>query len=197
MGSEENRMLSTETQTDPVKVFPVNLEVCSVAIQTDAVEIPETAAKEIGQASENMLTPLAHSLSVSVPLQYFYGMKVQSTVHLSKVLNSMKCIDGWFVLSHEPGCNALKLVRVNGNSVLTLQITSDMCWSVSLQSTQIDCSASRFNALSPHITCITDLQGILKHLNQSKLCVGISDPQFAPVTAKCKGIFTDRSGKLL
>ena len=45
MGSEENRVLSTETQTDPVKVFPVNLEVCSVAIQTDAVEIPETAAK--------------------------------------------------------------------------------------------------------------------------------------------------------
>ena len=70
-----------------------------------------------------------------------------------------------------------------------------MHWSVCLPRTRIDCSALQFNSLSPAITCIDDLQGILTSINQMKLCVGISDPEFAPVAAKCKGIFTDRSGK--
>ena len=53
-------MLSTETQSNPVKVFPGSPEVCSVALQTDAVEIHENVAEEIGQESENLLMPLAH-----------------------------------------------------------------------------------------------------------------------------------------
>ena len=40
-----------------------------------------------------------------------------------------------------------------------------------------------------------DLQAILMVLYQSKLCLGISDPGFAPVTSKCKGVFKDRLGK--
>jgi len=223
--SVDDRTLSIETQTDPVKVIPSSLEVCTVSMQTDSVEIcatetqtdpvkvlpsspqlytvgVQTDAVKICTAeetvpSENLLTPLAHSLFVSVPLQYFFGMKVQSTVHLSKLLNSMKCIENWFVLLQETECSSLKLVKVSDNNVLTLEISSDMCWSISLPRTRIDCFASQFDSLCSSITCVKDLQGVLKFINQLKLCVGIADPQFAPVTAKCKGIFTDRSGKLL
>ena len=53
-------MLCTETQSNPVKVFPGSTEVCSVALQTDAVEIHENVAEEILQESENLLMPLAH-----------------------------------------------------------------------------------------------------------------------------------------
>lgn len=126
-------MLSTETQSDPVKVLPSSPELCSVGVQTDAVNICTT--EEIEQVSENLLTPSSHSLFVSVPLRYYFEMKVQSTVHLSKLLNSMKCIESWFVLSHEPDCGTLKLVRVSAKSVLTLVITSDMRWFVSLPRT--------------------------------------------------------------
>ena len=73
---------------------------------------------------------------------------------------------------------------VNGNNVVTLDIILDMHCSVSLPQTQKDYSASQFNALYPYITYINDVQSILKCVNQSKLCVGISDLQFAPVTAK-------------
>ena len=220
----DDRTYSIETQTDPVKVLPSSPEVCTISIQTDSVEIcatetqtdlkvlpssPElytvgiqTDAMKICAAEEtvpfeNLLTPLAHSLFVSVPLQYFFEMKVQSTVHLSKLLNSMKCIENWFVLSQETECSSLKLVKVSDNNVLTLEISSDMCWSISLPRTRIDCFASQFDSLCSSITCVKNFQGILKFINHLKLCVGIADPQFAPVTAKCKGIFTDRSGKLL
>ena len=73
---------------------------------------------------------------------------------------------------------------VNGNNVVTLVIMLDMHCSVSLPQTQKDYSASQFNALYPYITYNNDVQDILKCVNQSKLCVGISDPRLAPVTAK-------------
>ena len=68
-----------------------NREVCTVVIQTDAVKI--CAAEEIFQVPENLLTPVVHSLFIPVPLQYFYKIKVYSTIHLSKLLSSMKCIE--------------------------------------------------------------------------------------------------------
>ena len=82
-------------------------------------------AEEIFQVPENLLTPVAHSLFISVPLQYFYKITVHSTIHLSKLLSSMKCIENWFVLSRESKDSKLKLVRVSDKSVLTLEITSD------------------------------------------------------------------------
>ena len=71
-------------------------------------------------------------------------------------------------------------MKVSDNNVLTLEISSDMCWSISLPRTWIDCFASQFDSLCSSITCVKDLQGVLKFINHLKLCVGIADPQFAP-----------------
>ena len=54
LGSDDDSLHSTETQTDPVKVFPSYPEVCTVSIQTDAVKI--CAAEETFQVPENLLT---------------------------------------------------------------------------------------------------------------------------------------------
>ena len=40
--SVDDRTLSIETQTDPVKVLPSSPEVCTINIQTDSVEICTT-----------------------------------------------------------------------------------------------------------------------------------------------------------
>lgn len=109
----------------------------------------------------------------------------------------MKCIEKWFMLSYEPECCVLKLVKVSDRVVITLEISSDMHWSINLSRARIDCSSFQCTGLSSSITCISDLQEILTFIDQRKLCLGIADPQFAPVTAKCKGVFMDRSGKLL
>jgi len=79
---------------------------------------------------------------------------------------------------------------------MILEITSDMHWCVSVSRVRIACSVPQFSHVPASITCLNDLQQVLKCLNQMKLCRGIADPQFAPVTAKCKGILVDRTGKL-
>ena len=101
------RMHSTEIHPSP--------EVCTVGVQTDGTG-------EIVQATENLLTSVVQSLFVSVPLHYFFKVKVQSTVHLSQLLSSMKCIEHWFVQSqpdHE--CGALKLVKLSDKNVISHQ----------------------------------------------------------------------------
>ena len=83
LGSDDDRLHSTETQTDSVKVFPSNQEVCMLDIQTDAVKI--CAAEEIFQVPENLLTPVTHSLFISVPLQdkgsFNYSFKQATQQH--------------------------------------------------------------------------------------------------------------------
>ena len=85
-------MHSTGSQTNPVKVLPSTPEVCIVSVQTNAVKI--CAVEENVQVLENLLTPF-----VSAPLRHFFEMKAQSTAHLTKLLNSMKCIESSSVLS--------------------------------------------------------------------------------------------------
>ena len=75
---DELHVHSTATQTDP------GLELCTVGVQTDSIG-------EIVQATENLLTPVAHSLFVSVLPHYFF----QSSLHLSQLLSSMKCRYGF------------------------------------------------------------------------------------------------------
>ena len=83
------------------------------------------------------------------------------------------------------------LLSFSEKIVIIFEILSNLTWSVCFPSTRIECNVPRFSDLPSLITCINDLQIIL---NQSKLCLGIADAQFAPVTSKCKGVFKDKSG---
>jgi len=42
---------------------------------------------------------------------------------------------------------------------------------------------------------ITELQCILSFVSECTICSGNADPKFAPIVAKCKGLFKDRSGQ--
>lgn len=108
----------------------------------------------------------------------------------------MKCIKNWFLLSCdlEPTVCNVKLVKVCEKIVITLEVTTSMQWFVSFPTLRIDCTDAKFNDLPSIIASITDLKKILTYLNESRLCTGIADPRFAPVTSKCKGSFKDKSG---
>ena len=116
-------------------------------------------------------------------------------MELSNALSSLKCLHDWFCLSYEPESSTLKLVRITSKGAMTLEISYNMQWSLSVSRARINCSSAQFAILPSTITSISDLKTVLAFVNKRKVCLGISDPQFAPVTAKCKGVFTDRSGK--
>ena len=121
--SEVDKLCTTGTQTDAVRFSSV--DVSTVGVQTD-----DCTAEENAQAPENLMTPIANSLFLSVPLRYFFELKVQSTVHLSQILNSMKCIE--IVLPYEAESRMVKLVRVSDKCTISLEIASNMQWSVSV-----------------------------------------------------------------
>ena len=181
-----SQLCSIETQTDP-ECFHTTLGLKTVGTQTE----------DRSEVQKNLLTPSSRSLFVSIPIQHFMNMRVYSTIHLGKLLSSMKCIENWFLLSCESESSTLKLVKISDKSTMTQEITSDMHWCISLSRVCIACSAPQFSHVPAFITCLNDLQQVLKCLNQMKLCCGIADAQFAPVTAKCKGNFVDRAGKFL
>ena len=84
--------------------------------QTDTVEV---------HASQNLLTPLANSMLVSIPLQYYLSVKLESLSQFSNCLRSMKCIENWFVLSCDLE-TSIKLVKVCEKIMITLEITANM-----------------------------------------------------------------------
>ena len=182
-------MADQEAQTDFI-------ELCSTDVQTDTVELCTTAVQtECDQASEtqNLLTPVSNSLPVSLPLLCFYMMKLESIEHLRKCLSSIKSIENWFFSCElEPSC--IKLFRISEKIVIVFEILPNLHWSVCFPSICFECGVPKFSDLPSVITCISDLQKILKFLNETKLCLGISDARFAPVTSKCKGVFKDKSG---
>ena len=173
-GYRKVQTASKEVQTEPVKISPV---------------------EDNAELVENLLTPSSRSLIVSLPLKYFFEKKVHSTVELSNALSSLKCLHDWFCLSYEPESSTLKLVRITSKGAMTLEISYNMQWSLSVSRARINCSSAQFAILPSTITSISDLQIVLAFVNKRKVCLGISDPQFAPVTAKCKGVFMDRSDK--
>ena len=182
-------IVDQETQTD-------STELSSSYAQTDVVELCAAAVQtECDPPSQvqNLLTPVSNSLPISIPLLYFYMMKIESIKHLRKCLSSIKCIENWF-FSCELDDTFIKLFKISEKIVIIFEILSNLTWSVCFPSTRIECNIPRFSDLPSLITCINDLQIILKFLNQSKLCLGIADAQFAPVTSKCKGVFKDKSG---
>ena len=74
-------LCSTDAQTDTI-------ELCTVAIQTECNQVSE---------AQNLLTPVSNSLPISLPLIYFYMMKLESIEHLCKCLSSIKSIENWFL----------------------------------------------------------------------------------------------------
>ena len=182
-------MADQETQTDFV-------ELCSTDAQTDTIELCTVAIQtECNQVSEaqNLLTPVSNSLPISLPLIYFYMMKLESIEHLCKCLSSIKSIENWF-FSCELEASCIKLFRISDKIVIVFEILPNLHWSVCFPSTRFECGVPKFSDLPSVITCISDLQKILKFLNKAKLCMGIADARFAPVTSKCKGVFKDKFG---
>lgn len=192
-GDKHSDQDSIAVQTDTVELF-------TTGVQTDTVEVCTTAVQtEIDHqesGGQHLLTPLPNSLIISIPLQYYLSIKLESVTQLSKCVRSMKCIENWFVLSCDLESN-VKLVKVCEKIVITLEVTANMQWFVSFPSVRIECADVKFNGLPSVITSIIDLQTILRFLNEFKLCLGVADPRFGPVTSKCKGVFRDKSGKFL
>jgi len=195
MDSEVSGTSSTGTQTDSpgVQMEPREVQTESKEVQTEPVKI--SPAEDSSTLSENLLTPSSRSLLVSLPLQHFFEKKFNSTSQLSKAMNSLKCLHDWFSLSYDSECSKLKLVRITDKGAMTLEISYDMQWSISISRARVDCSSPQFAVLPTTISSISELQTVLTYVNQRKFCLGIADPQFAPVAAQCKGVFKDRSGK--
>lgn len=87
---------TSETQTDTVEVYTTEIQTDTVTVCMTAVQT-EPCNHESGE--QNLLTPLPNSMIISIPLQYYLSVKLESVSQLSNSLRSMKCIKNWFVLS--------------------------------------------------------------------------------------------------
>ena len=107
------KLCSTDVQTD------TSIELCTVAIQTECNQLSE---------AQNLLTPALNSLPISLPLIYFYMMKLESIEHLHTCLSSIKCIQNCFSCELEASC--IKLFRISEKIVVVLKILPNLHWSV-------------------------------------------------------------------
>jgi len=80
---------------------------------------------------------------------------------LSNALNSLSYFIGG---SFYPDSSTLKLVRITDKGAMTLEISYNMQWLISVSRARIHYSSSTFAALSSTITSISNLQLVLKAL---------------------------------
>lgn len=141
-----------------------------------------------------MLTPIHNLQIVSIPLHYYFSVKLTPVIQLSNCLRKVKCTEDWFMLLCEIDSCEVKLVKIIEHATLTLKVTADLQWSVHFPNKQTLSKTNQLCNLPTIITFLSDLKAILIFLNQWKLCLGIVDTRFAPVISKCKGIFRDIAG---
>ena len=199
-GGEDN---AVATQVETVETTETAQTTSSdVSTQTDDTLVGATEPHSVTPLrgttgmETHLMSPLVGSRIIQLPINMFYSLTVKSLSQLQQRLQNTRCIDGWFILPCDISCNLLKLVKISDQVIYTVEISDDLQWSVCLPNSCLFVGAKIFQGkgLLPRITSISDLQTLLLFLSQCTICCGNADTKFAPVVAKCKGIFKDRTG---
>ena len=166
--------------------------------QTD--EIQSLTMSSCGTATTQMdtlhlMSPMPGSCVIRYPLEIFYSLKLESVYQLKQRLRNARCIDNWFVLSSDVQSEVVKSVKMDDKQVFTVEVLPSLQSAVCIPNNRL--TSSCFKELPTTITAITQLQSILNFFSECMICSGNADPKFAPVVAKCKGLFKDRSGQLI
>ena len=182
----------TQTSTDD--------ERDTVDANTQTEEIQSRTTSSCGRATPqtdtlHLMSPMPGSCVIRYPLEIFYSLKLESVYQLKQRLRNARCIDNWFVLPSDVQSDVLKLVKMDDKQVFTVEVLPNLQWAVCIPNNQL--KSSCFKELPSTITAITQLQSILKFFSECTICSGNADPKFAPVVAKCKGLFKYRSGQLI
>jgi len=181
----------------------VTVQTVDVSTQTDDTLLQSvqphsnTPLRGTNFLETNIMSPLVGSRIIQMPINLFYSLTVKSLSQLQQRLQNARCIDGWFVLPSDVSCKSLKLVKISDQVVYTVEICEDLQWSVCLPNSRLSLGAKIFQGkdLPLIITSISDLQKLLLFLSRCTICCGNADTKFAPVVAKCKGIFKDKTGQ--
>ena len=170
----------------------------SVGTQTDDIL---TATKTSGGTGlnehlEHLMSPMPGSCIVQIPIDIFFSQRFTTLNQLQARLASLKCIGNWFLLSGINSDGNIQLVRVGSNQeVMSLVITNKLEWSLHISNCWLSSSAKIFQHLPSVLSCIKDLHTFTTFIESCRICKGNGDPKFAPLVARNKGTFMDRSGK--
>ena len=179
------------TQTDDSR-----METVDATIQTDDTPgFIVNCSRTVTQADAlHLMSPLPGSCVVQYPLEIFCSLKLESVYQLKQRLQNTKCLNNWFPLRDEISSEVVKLVKIDERKVFTVEVLSDLQWNAVVPNKHL--FPNMFNGLPSTITTIKDLQLVLSFLSGCTICSGNADPKFAPIVAKSKGIFKDRTGML-
>lgn len=201
---DERNTIDVTTQTDDADVSidddgdgDDERDFVNAAVQTDDFDLNPTVSTysmTTPQADTvvDLMSPMPGSCIIQYPIEIFYSLKLESVYQLKQRLRNAKCIDKWFVLSSDVQSEVVKLVKMDDRQVFTVEVLPNLQWAVCIPNNRL--LSSYFKELPTTITAITQLQSILNFFDECKICSGNADPKFAPIVAKCKGLFKDRSG---
>ena len=192
--NDNGGFVDTTVQTDDL----AEVETIDAMTQTD--EIQSLTVSICGAATPqtnalHLMSPMPGSCVIQYPVEIFYSLKLESVYQLKQRLRNARCIDNWFVLPGDIQSEVVKLVKMDNKQIFTLEVLPTLHWAVCIPNNRL--RSSCFKELPTTITTITQLQSILNFFSKCMICSGNADPKFAPVVAKCKGVFKDRSGQLI
>ena len=74
------------------------------------------------------MSPMPGSRVIQYPLEIFYSLKLESVYQLKQCLRNARCIDNWFVLPDDIQAEKIKLVKIDGRNVFTIEILPNLQW---------------------------------------------------------------------
>ena len=187
--------VTTQTESDG--------DCVDVSVQTDMDNESQTVMTQTEDLTLNgcsramcdIMSPMPGSRVIQYPLEIFYSLKLESVYQLKQRLRNARCIDNWFILPDDIQAETIKLVKIDGRNVFTIEILPNLQWAACIPNSRL--LSNHFKQLPSTITSITELRCILNFFSDCTICSGNSDPKFAPIVAKCKGLFQDRSGQYI
>jgi len=88
----------------------------------------------------------------------------------------------------------IQLVRVDGGNVLTLEISEKLHWELHIGCNCVPSSSDFFQSIPSVVSSLHNLKDIVSYIDKCTVCRGNADPKFAPIVAKYKGVFKDKTG---
>ena len=173
----ENTEPQTDTTTDPIETDPCHMDT---------------------EHQIHIMSPVPGSRIVQLPIEIFLTQSITSLNQLYCRLANMKCINNWFLMatSSQP-VSKIHLVRVDGSNVFTLEVGENLQWVLHIGNNCVPSSSSIFQSIPSVVEPLHSLREIVDYIDRCSVCKGNADPKFAPIVAKCKGVFKDKTGKKL
>ena len=112
------------------------------------------------QKEEHLMSPVAQSRIVHIPLNIFFCQRIHSLRQLHSRLVSLRIIENWFLVASQPG-SKIQLFRVDGQDVFTLEITDELKWFLHIASTCLPSVSNIFQQLPSFVTSLQDIKSIV------------------------------------